>query len=62
MFDVIKGCNKESNCIGIRKVATYGYYNVQCSLQIEEFKKMFKIFNSCTGAAWSTRKIWKARK
>ena len=62
MFDVIKGCNKESNCIGIRKVATYGYYNVQCSLQIEEFKKMFKIFNSCTGTAWNTRKIWKARK
>ena len=42
MFDVIKGCNKESNCIGIRKVATYGYYNVQCSLQIEEFKKCSK--------------------
>ena len=42
MFDVIKGCNGESNCFGIRLIATCGYYNVQCSLQIEEFKKFSK--------------------
>ena len=44
MFDVIKGCNGESNCFGIRKIATCGYYNLQCSLQIEEFKKNVQKF------------------
>lgn len=44
MFDVIKGCNGESNCFGRRKIATCGYYNVQCSLQIEELKKKVQIF------------------
>lgn len=45
MFDVIKGCNGESNCFGRRKIATCGYYNVQCSLQIEELKKKSSDFS-----------------